>query len=348
MINRAKRNPFFTFPLLFISLTLSLIAGEILVRQSGKCQTHAERNGKKYLSFYAEPPNGTWYWLRAPNDTSSYQQPEFDYTVITNSLGLRGPEMPQEKAENERRIIALGDSFTEGMGAEYENAYPQWLEKILNEKTAAPHIRVINAGISGSDPFYSYTLLRDKLLPYKPNLVTVAINASDVKDLLTRGGDERFLKNGRVQFAEPPQDEWLFARSHLYRLIKGVFGYDWFGLNPSEQIAKKEKAVDDLNAVLGKFKALALKKNFVLIAILHPANQHEAFEQNYRFDAASSSIIGKKITSVMSICCRRLPKSPAGECRKCSGTIGRKTCTTMPEATKFLPRALRRIFSTTS
>ncbi len=262
------------------------MAGEILVRRSRKCQTYSEKNGKPYFSFYAVPANSTWYWLRTPNKAESEEQPEFDYPVITNSLGIRDVEPPLAKAENEFRILALGDSFTEGVGAEYEYTYPKRLERILNDNCAPLPVRIINGGVSGSDPFYSYTLLRYKLLPYKPDLVTLAINASDVTDIIARGGDERFLDDGHVRFAKPPRDEWLFARSHLYRfIVMNLLGYDWFGLSASEQIAKREQAVDELGVIAEKFKALAARNDFSLLVILQPANQHEAVEQKYSFDA---------------------------------------------------------------
>ncbi|MGH7450942.1 MAG: SGNH/GDSL hydrolase family protein, partial [bacterium] len=276
-----------------------VIIGEILVRTSGVCETWWEKNvawwqqntawwkknKNNYISPYAEPSNKTWYWVRTPNAKTNYKLAEFEYPVVTNSLGLRDVEPALARPENEFYLITLGDSFTEGFGAEYESSYPKWLERNLREKCAPLHVRVINGGVCGSDPFYSFTLLRDKLLPYQPNLVTVAINSSDITDLIVRGGEERFLENGGVKFVEPPQDEWLFAGSHLYRLLKRSLGYDWLGLSPSELMAKKERAVNDLIVALGKFNALAMKEHFVFVAILHPANRFEALSQRYSFDA---------------------------------------------------------------
>ena len=49
----------------------------------------------------------------------------------------------------ELKILALGDSLTEGYGVEKEEAYPHLLEEALREKGFSG-IQVINAGISGS------------------------------------------------------------------------------------------------------------------------------------------------------------------------------------------------------
>ncbi len=268
------------------SLLLLAVGAEIVLRWKGTYSTWVERNFGKYVSPYATPYLANWYWLRRPNDATTYKQPEFDFALITNSFGIRDIEHPSEKPENEFRIITLGDSFTEGQGAAYENSYVKQLEKRLNASCAPNHIRIINGGVAGSDPFYSFTLLRDKLLTYKPDLVTVAMNASDITDIIARGGEERFLENGRVHFAEPPKDEWLFARSHLYRFIlMNAFGYDWFGLSPGEHITKREQAVEQLSVAAQKFQALAAQENFALLVVLHPADQFEALKQKYSFDA---------------------------------------------------------------
>lgn len=46
------------------------------------------------------------------------------------------------------RLVALGDSLTEGYGVPQEKAYPAQLEKLL--KTSGKTVQVINAGISGA------------------------------------------------------------------------------------------------------------------------------------------------------------------------------------------------------
>jgi lysophospholipase L1-like esterase len=268
-----------------LSISFCVIAAEIVLRYLCTVCTWSEHNGGEYVSPYQEPSHNTWYHLRAPSTTSSYDQPEFDYELRTNSLGIRDVEHPTDKPPGELRIIGLGDSFTEGQGAPYESTYLKVLERNLNAKQNRVNVRIIVGGVAGSDPFYCYRLLKDKLLKFEPDAVTLTINQSDVMDVITRGGNERFRDDGTVRFAEPPDDEWIFARSHLYRVfLMVVLGHDWFGLSPSEHVARRAEAVEKMESIVGEFQRLGNEKNFRLLVILHP-DVFEFTTASYAFDA---------------------------------------------------------------
>lgn len=270
---------------LISSIAVCVLAAEITLRYLCTVCTWTEHNGAAYVSSYQEPPHNTWYHLRAPNTTSGYDQPEFDYELRTNSLGIRDVEHPIDKPPGELRIIGLGDSFTEGQGARYESSYLKVLERNLNSKQKRVNVRIIVGGVAGSDPFYCYRLLKDELLRFEPDVITLTINRSDVMDIVSRGGNERFLNDGTVQFAEPPDDEWIFARSHLYRVfLMVVLGHDWFGLSPSEHVSKRTEAVEKLKGIVGEYRRLGTKENFRLVVILHP-DVFELTTASYAFDA---------------------------------------------------------------
>jgi lysophospholipase L1-like esterase len=269
---------------LLLSLAFGGIGAEMVLRYLCTVCTWTEHNTGEYVSPYQGPPVNRWYHLRAPNDVSTYGQPEFDFELSTNSLGIRDVEHPLEKPPGEFRIVGLGDSFTEGQGVPYDASYLKVLEKSLNQKQAQVRVRVIVGGVAGSDPFYCYRLFEDKLLPYDPDLVTLAINNSDITDIVTRGGNERFLPDGTVRFREPPQDEWLFARSHLYRVfLMLVLGHDWFGFSPSEHVAKWTDAVEKLKGIVDGFQKLGSQEGFRLVVILHP-DLNELVTATYAFD----------------------------------------------------------------
>ena len=63
-------------------------------------------------------------------------------------MGFRDEEHTIEKAPNTFRILALGDSFTYGYGARYEDTYLVVLEKLLNQRRQTPaNFEIIKMGI---------------------------------------------------------------------------------------------------------------------------------------------------------------------------------------------------------
>lgn len=79
-------------------------------------------------------------------------------------------------AADEKTLVFIGDSLTEGYGVEQSEAYPEVVRKLL---TARGHkVRVINGGISGS-----VTADADKrvrwYLKTKPDILILALGAND-------------------------------------------------------------------------------------------------------------------------------------------------------------------------
>jgi len=108
------------------------------------------------------------------------------------------------KAPGELRILAIGDSFTEGQGAPFDQTWLSVLGRNLNRPESTHQFTMMVGGVAASDPFYAYRILVDKLLAYQPDLVMMAVHRNDVIDAIIRGGEERFLPNGRVKGVEIP------------------------------------------------------------------------------------------------------------------------------------------------
>jgi lysophospholipase L1-like esterase len=181
-------------------------------------------------------------------------------------------DIPAEKATGEYRILALGDSFTEGVGTPYEATWVKVLERELAARSPGHRVTTINAGISGSDIGAEYMLLREKLLSYHPDLVIVAINITDVWDITLRGGLERFRPDGSVgvPHAAPPW-EWLYGISYLSRpVVHGLLGYDEYLIARSAVSARQQAAVADMRATVTAFTTLAEEHGFRLLFLLHP------------------------------------------------------------------------------
>jgi len=184
-------------------IVVFLVAAEILLRVPCTYCTWMEENRGRFIEPYAINED-SWYFVRKVNSIGSYHQPEFNYEIRTNSLGFRDIEHPLAKATGECRILAIGDSFTEGQGAPFDQTWLSVLGRNLNRPESTHQFTMMVGGVAASDPFYAYRILVDKLLAYQPDLVMMAVHRNDVIDAIIRGGEERFLPNGRVKGVEIP------------------------------------------------------------------------------------------------------------------------------------------------
>lgn len=104
-----------------------------------------------------------------PNSTYPIERAEFKTMITTNSLNMRDREVGPKPA-GERRILCLGDSFTFGLGVDFDDTYPQKLEKELRQ--AALSYRVLN-GSTGGNAVDALKFLNEKGLSFNPDMVIV-------------------------------------------------------------------------------------------------------------------------------------------------------------------------------
>jgi lysophospholipase L1-like esterase len=256
----------------------ALGVAELAIRWDGRYKVYSERNGLAYVSMYEDEAQP--YRHRKANDSSTYVQLEFTQHVATNSLGFRDAEWPRDKPADELRILVLGDSFVEGVGADRDNAMPAHLRAILAERVPDRRVAVMNGGIAGSDPVHNLNALNRVFLDYKLDAVVQSINVSDIVDIAVRGGLDRYDKEGR-RAANPPAVEPLFRRSHLVRAI----AIKWFGLNilllDRETMQRRERAaVETICAVIEHEAALARRHRFHLAVVAHPSGSELTGKRN--------------------------------------------------------------------
>jgi lysophospholipase L1-like esterase len=253
-------------------------AVEVFLRYgSTTYHTYLEENGGKgYTSPFAEAAP-SWFRTHRPNQEIMYYLPEFTHVRRTNSIGLADQEIPVGKDPNEYRVIALGDSYTEGIGTGPDSTWIRVVENHLVDAIPDRPVRTLNAGISGSDVFFEYVLLRDRLGAYNPDLVIVATNVSDVGDVLFRGGMARFRENGGFESTRsPPAWEWLFAISYTFRLVaRTVLRYNWLFVRFDQMPAVQSAVVDSIKTAIDSLAALSQDRGFDLLIVLHP-NDWEA------------------------------------------------------------------------
>ncbi len=120
------------------------------------------------------------------------------YTIRTNSLGLRGPEIVVPKDAETERIVAIGDSFTDGYFVDDEATWEVVLQKNLGHRTGRD-VEVVNAAWGGGSIDKELALLREIALPLDPDTVILQFFCNDITDLRGRPLDELLRYTLKVQ-----------------------------------------------------------------------------------------------------------------------------------------------------
>jgi hypothetical protein len=261
--------------MLFSTLCILLIAVEAFLRFGlGRYATYMEKTGLEngqYVSPY-DATLPTWFHTRPAGRELTVVASEFWHSRKINSLGLAEREVELDKPPGEYRIIAIGDSYTEGVGTTYDTSWVRIAERNLQVSSPDKDIIAINAGIAGSDPLFEYMLLKGKLLSLDPDLVIFAMNDSDVFDVMKRGGMERFRADGSTQSsASPPSWEWLYAISFITRhIVHGPLQYNWQFCRPDNCEEMNQGAVNLIMQAVDSVSDLSRVHGFDVVFVTHP------------------------------------------------------------------------------
>jgi hypothetical protein len=159
---------------------------------------------------HAFKPDSRFRLVASKND-------EYDVAVRINNYGFRGKDIAIAKPKDTIRIMALGDSFIFGVGAEDGQTIPALLEETLNAE--GRRVEVINAGFGNYSPILHYLKVRDEYLEFKPDMVLLFYDFSDLADDW-RGerhlvGDEfGRIKGCDLTYTDGRRDWWAWARMH--------------------------------------------------------------------------------------------------------------------------------------
>jgi lysophospholipase L1-like esterase len=189
---RAKRWGFRALALL-LSSCVSLLVIELGLRAFGY------RGARERVTRVFDPKYGT---VKPDSWIFGFRIDERRHSAVD----LRGQIIPLRKESSELRVLFLGDSATEGAFVSLQQSYPLRFKQLLDARDPKNHVRAINAGVWGMTTIDEYHLLRDKLLPLRPDVVVIGLFMSN--DINWNLGHAQ----QRVRYAAPA---WLdFARTH--------------------------------------------------------------------------------------------------------------------------------------
>ena len=269
--------------LLFVSLVSAISLGEICLRTFSKeYQCYYERTGVNYYgSLYGhfelrdcDSCHGGPYFICDPNTTDAFIRKEFRYPHHYNSLGLRDKEFVTAKQPGEFRILGLGDSFTEGVGTPADSTWLKQLEYKLNDSLPSVHFTTLNGGVHGSDLFFAYQLFTNCLMKYKPDVVILDLNSTDINDIIWRGNYDRFDANGKFVGKKGVWWEYFFGSSFIVRaIVLNVLHYNWGLQTADEQRETEANTMISIAQKINDFQKLADKEHFKFLLVLQPLKE---------------------------------------------------------------------------
>ena len=217
--------------LIAASLAVAFLLGEVVVRALYKDQT------VMFPRYHTDYRYGD-YTLRGirPNAEFWHTSVDGSWKFVTNSKGLRDTrEFPYAKPAGTLRVLALGDSHTQGYEVRQHATYASVLERYLARHGV--RAEVLNAGVSGFSNAEALAYLENEGYRYQPDVVVLGFYANDFEDNLKAGlfkleGDKlvavkrEHVPGVRIQNAiyAVPGVRWLSENSYAYSvLFNGVW-----------------------------------------------------------------------------------------------------------------------------
>jgi lysophospholipase L1-like esterase len=229
-----------------LGFTLLVLEGGLRIRAS----LSAKWSNQHIACCEQDPLLG---WRHVPNRIARVVAREYEVFESFNSRGVRGPEYPIEKSDDEYRIIILGDSFAEGYSVEFKALFSEVMKRRLNAQNSH-RVEVINLGVGGYSTDQELLQFQTEGKLYRPDLTVlmfydndVWFNGRSVYMPWGRGYKPLFgLENGELRLTYvpiPPPDEpadrlssdsgspaelsllnrikrAIAERSHLYRWVR--------------------------------------------------------------------------------------------------------------------------------
>lgn len=214
------------FVLVVFALAVFWTLGEIVTRAFDLVD---RLNGFPRKLFVATDEPDLGYRLRPNVDTEAR-----GVHVVTNSFGLRGPEVARAPAPGTERVLVLGDSVAFGFRLEQGETFPVLLEQELEQRHGGS-FEVLNGGVEGYNTVNQLAFLRSSLLELEPTTIVVVFNLNDYDHgpvmgplgVLTLDQSQRVKSDSLAMRSE----FWL-----LLRWLVATQGRVWIGQGPAPTV----------------------------------------------------------------------------------------------------------------
>lgn len=235
----------FYFIMIFITLLLSALLGEIVARLFVLPNRLPAQLPLEQIDPYQANPYmvSARPYIHFHNPGSQYIQARSYYRVKyeINSRAFRGAEIPPKT--NLKRLLIIGDSMVEGHGSELQDTFAHLLDVDLRPLGW----EVVNVGVQGGSPIY-YAANIDRYLALQPDAVLILLFENDLYD--DRSLEHNFfnlpiLDDDTVLLG---QSAWQHYLTHSYLYM--VFRRAWkkWHLSPLEAVILHNQQINYTNA----------------------------------------------------------------------------------------------------
>jgi len=178
--------------------------------------------------------------IRANMRNVSFRQvtPEVDVNIVYNSAGMRDdrPPPPLRRGVGECRIALIGDSYFVGFESDFASSFGARLEADMARRGRP--CRVLNFAVSGFGTAEMLVALKNRVIPYDPNVVIMSWHSSDPADNIRSGlygldGNGKLIQVSKtflpgVHISDILMTSlayrWLIENSQLYSAVRESLG----------------------------------------------------------------------------------------------------------------------------
>lgn len=189
----------------------------------GCIETALRLTGRPRGTFVGTFRTSTGLW--PPNFDQVISFGPIPYRVTANEHGFRGPPLRGPSDPAERRIVAVGDSVTDGFFVPNDATWPSQLRLLLARR--GHDVEVINAARAGGSIDREYAILRSIALPLHPDVVILTFVTNDVAELIGTPRDD--LLSGEIPSTLTERTgfaAWFVTRTALGESLLSL----WLGL----------------------------------------------------------------------------------------------------------------------
>lgn len=184
-----------------------LLAGEVVLQ--GRAYLKTGRSAAALASGETVVAMNEAYGVRTYRPNFSLKRTDPGYRFVTNSHGLRSPEIPAKRAPGEYRIIVSGASTVAGVYAHTnELTFPGQLQALFSETASGP-VNVVNAGVEGYAVKDMERLIDRALIKQDPSMMVIY---SGFVDLSTICGRMRAAKTKPQSAPVVNLPHWVMTR----------------------------------------------------------------------------------------------------------------------------------------